>query len=598
MAGETKGVAYEALTKLVLEDLKAEGKFTGRIFWGEKPENMTIKPDLTIGRSSNAPEINILITHSGAAGNSHMKYWRNMGELVESKVFLPSPAKVFNLAFDSVIKEDLKKVQDASFDGQLLVGDKPYGDDLQAWIDQNQKEFPKDKEEKVDHLRNLLPKDKELRRLHGLFKRDLEALLKKRPPKELAEIWKMERKRKKGTAPQRRETFLRNGIAKLSVFSDTREAFKTHPKVEPDELQLLVDLGILSRTTAGPRITDLEILSAKSLIPKESIELLVSDLARKCGRWLAPLRMVKDLPRFVEWIRSNRSRLITPSTFYEEFRRCHEGRMSASMNKDFTWLFYFTQEFIKGASATRTGFGTAQLLSAITSGRRLPDYASRVSGICGVSPKFRGVRSIERLISVQLGDRGSTGSRALFEKFSTDMAEVSLVLSEKLREVPESEWKTFTAKRLYDFLVQKNVINDLSTYRLFQPLKQLAQRVTPGAKSLKMRSCFSEAASESGIRDDSGTTEVLWSKYTLINWQSCSDAGRDHKKKELCGRAVALRYSWDAKAKKFIPRPGVKKLILVLDGTWRQSDLDALVRSGWDQIFYPDQMDELARAIV
>ena len=77
-----------------------------------------------------------------------------------------------------------------------------------------------------------------------------------------------------------------------------------------------------------------------------------------------------------------------------------------------------------------------------------------------------------------------------------------------------------------------------------------------------------------------------------------SDAGRDHKKKELCGRAVGLRYSWDAKTKTFIKRPGVDKLFLVVDGTWRQSDLDALIRAGWDEIFYPDEMDKLAAAIV
>jgi len=166
MAGEQKGKAYEALTKLVLEELKSDGKLKGRIFWDQKPETMTIMPDLTVGRSANSPDICFLITHSGAAGNSHMKYWRNMGELVEAKVFLPAPAKVFNLAFDSVIKEDLKEVQNASFDGQLLVGDRPYGDDLQKWIDGNLKDLPKDKDEKVEHLRALVKTDKSLMQLH------------------------------------------------------------------------------------------------------------------------------------------------------------------------------------------------------------------------------------------------------------------------------------------------------------------------------------------------------------------------------------------------------------------------------------------------
>jgi hypothetical protein len=112
---------------------------------------------------------------------------------------------------------------------------------------------------------------------------------------------------------------------------------------------------------------------------------------------------------------------------------------------------------------------------------------------------------------------------------------------------------------------------------------------------VKIRSCFGERAGLEGVASQ---TTLLKSKSTCINWQSSHDGHTNDKKKELCGRAVALRYSWDAKAKKFIPRPGVKKLILVVDGTWKQSDLDALVRSGWDEIYYPDEMDKLVSAIV
>jgi hypothetical protein len=50
--------------------------------------------------------------------------------------------------------------------------------------------------------------------------------------------------------------------------------------------------------------------------------------------------------------------------------------------------------------------------------------------------------------------------------------------------------------------------------------------------------------------------------------------------------------------KAFIRRPGIQKMILVLDGTWKQADLNALLRAGWDEIYYPDEMDQLAKAIV
>ncbi len=87
---------------------------------------MTIEPDFTVGKDKDHPQFGFLITHSGSAKESEKKLWRNMGELVELKVFIKTQPFVYNIAFDSVMKEALKMVQDAAFDGQLIVGDQPY----------------------------------------------------------------------------------------------------------------------------------------------------------------------------------------------------------------------------------------------------------------------------------------------------------------------------------------------------------------------------------------------------------------------------------------------------------------------------------------
>ena len=99
-----------------------------------------------------------------------------------------------------------------------------------------------------------------------------------------------------------------------------------------------------------------------------------------------------------------------------------------------------------------------------------------------------------------------------------------------------------------------------------------------------------------GIGGQAGRMDVGVVKSTLINWQSCTDSGRDHKKKELCGRAVGLRYHWNGKS--FVRRPGIDKMILLLDGSWRDEDLKVLLRVGWDEMFYPDEMDRLIKSIV
>lgn len=51
MAGEQKGKAYEAITRLVLDDLRKTGDLVGDIYWDAKPESMTIMPDLTVGEN-------------------------------------------------------------------------------------------------------------------------------------------------------------------------------------------------------------------------------------------------------------------------------------------------------------------------------------------------------------------------------------------------------------------------------------------------------------------------------------------------------------------------------------------------------------------
>ena len=64
------------------------------------------------------------------------------------------------------------------------------------------------------------------------------------------------------------------------------------------------------------------------------------------------------------------------------------------------------------------------------------------------------------------------------------------------------------------------------------------------------------------------------------------------------GREMALRYSWDPRIQEFVPRPGVRKLILLVDGTWREDDLDALARAGWGVITHPNEIARLVEAAV
>lgn len=173
---------------------------------------------------------------------------------------------------------------------------------------------------------------------------------------------------------------------------------------------------------------------------------------------------------------------------------------------------------------------------------------------------------------------------------------VAEILAETLKGLKVSDIIE-SSNEILDKYIIKEYEAVLLAHRGFDPIGGLIEIYTGLSLSnqYNIRSAFAEKAGLSGL---AGITRVIKAGQTIIKWQSVSDAGRDHKKKELCGRAVALRYTWDAEAKKFKPRPGVKKLILVVDGTWRQDDLNALVSAGWDEVFYPDEMDKLKKAII
>jgi hypothetical protein len=590
MAGEKKGKAYEAFAKVALDSLRSKGRITGDIFWDAKPKGMTIIPDLTVGEDQDHPHTVILITHSGSAKNSDMKYWRNMGELVEAKILLPKAPKVFNLAFDSIIKEKLKLAQAASFDGQLLVGDLKYGAQLQKWIQDNLSRLPKEKLEKVDFLKSEAKSDASLRGLLISFCSDLEALLKKKAPVELGQIWSMERKRPPIGAPGARNTFVRRGLSKLLIFEDVEVAIRlfSGKVVRAEDVPVYAyELGLASKFTARghgiAKPADEEISNALATLGEKSARRVIAHAPiEKVAAWLTSLRNSAHMTTIRNYLTEEYESLIDPSLLLAQLEKLHKIPSSfidpkiAPLNwpPKSVWLFEVLLEVPKLLEDDPTSYGYAQLEQDCEKLKDMPKagdsiYRTTIPGWVhrrpGVIVPHNVLKGICRILSGQLSKVGSS--------------EIAALLSdEKLRGYFE------------------NIIEaKLCTYRMFEPLRLIIENSVHGTLRQHVRSCFGEKA---GLDGQATKTTVLGKGKTLINWQSASDAGRDHKKKELCGRAVALRYSWDVNAKKFIRRPNVEKLILVVDGTWRSEDLFALARAGWDEIFYPDEMDRLVKAIV
>jgi hypothetical protein len=597
MAGERKGITYEAILYRVLLRLLKKRKLKGGVFWNETPDGMTIEPDLLVGPDKNHPTALFLVTHSGSAGDSHKKFWRNLGELVEAKTQLATVPCVYNVAFDSVIKESLKKVQAAAFDGQLIVGDEDYGKALQAWVDTNNKSLPQERFEKADAVKNAAG-GKGLSGPIAKLEADVAKLIGSTNTS-MKSVWALERKRPKGKAPTARDTFLRRGVGKLLLFDRPDQVDRQGRFVDgtPEGLiESLKTMGLARDSIGGPRISDREMWWALRTLT--SVQ-------------LAALWSAKDIPRVIEWVEVLRGmgsleprlayiakhwKVLTQSEgLFQELVRCH-----ADSTSDRVWLFHFLIEWIKINGGSRTAYGLARVVSDLERLSKDKLHRQSVEAILGRPAIWHA----KHTIGLGLTDWHSTASEQEFAFVDDDLARVADVLARRLAECQPPKPST-DHERFSEAVVQSTLEAKLLTYRNFQFFQNLLRVALekqnhPWEIVKAVPACFAQAARAEGVKIDprSGGTTVMMVNNTLINWQSAHGSHTNDKKKELCGRAVGLRYSWDAKSKTFIKRPGVDKLILVVDGTWTQSNLDALVRSGWDEIFYPDEMDELAAAIV
>ena len=584
MAGERKGKTYEALIKAALDRLKSKGALNGKVLWNVKAAGMTVTPDFTIGQDADHPDFVLLITHSGSAKESEKKNWRNLGELAECKLRLKTVPKVFSVAFDSVVKENLKAVATAAFDGQLIVGDRPYGPKLVKWIDENHGSLPADTDEKVEALYDLFTqKDPKFTPLFTDLLADLKALLSKTNPA-LNSLWAMERKRQIGKAPTARTTFVRRGLSKLLIFEDVNQALQIYrgKRVSPTTVpQYAFDLELATKSVGRTAAADQEIASAVSVLTDTQIKSILAGFdVSKISAWLTTLRNAPHLKFMGDYVAAEYANLCDPAILLQRLRELHtdpcalidKTKAPANWPPGEVWLFTFLIEVLKAGSTMSNGFGYAKLAVEVSKKAGMPKGNDRVYTI---------------VLSDWLLRRGKESMAAKI------LREICSVVAEGMRAL-NANIKTAVTQAAKDTVT--NVIESkLCCYRSFDPLESLIASAVARFSPVIVRSCYAQAAGDPG---QAGLIQVGNSKSTIINWQSASDAGKDHKVKELCGRAAALRYSWDSKAKTFVPRAGVEKLCLVVDGTWTQEDLDTLVLAGWDEIFYPDEMERLAKAIV
>ncbi|MEI6039720.1 MAG: hypothetical protein WCQ52_08535, partial [Actinomycetes bacterium] len=478
MAGERKGITYEAIVKVALEDYLKKNPRLGRIFWNEKPELMTIEPDFTIGKDKNNPNFVILVTHSGAKTKTNMKFWRNIGELVETKVRLPSPARVFSIVFDAAMYKDLKVLQGEAFDGQLIVSDTRTGPVLLQWVSKFHKTLPKEANEKVDLIKKLRKDPIHINLDNGIkaLVLDLESLFKKKRP-ELDSLWSTERARKVGKAPSSQNTYLRRGAGKLLILDkhDQVDATgKLDSKVPIDLKLALQELGLAKNTLDGFKLIDSEMLWVLKHLPITERKLLHSaHSSPKVKEWVEALRALGGIQDQLSYLCDNWKTLTTGTGLFTHLKKCHADPhalcpSAVLKGSKRVWLFHLIIEWIKISKETRTSYGITTLLSELKERQSDIEHQKRVQATLGRKVVWQS----EQTIRLGIQDWQSAGSVQKFPLIDDGLARIADVmaihLAARIKPVPSKD----------DAEVRKAIIQTvleakLLTYINFQPLPQL-----------------------------------------------------------------------------------------------------------------------------
>jgi hypothetical protein len=567
VAGERKGEVFECLIVMALQDIGYE---LGRnLFWGEKPTGFSIDPDFILG-SLDAPSHWLLATSSGSAKNSLEKFWRNVGELFEAKRVFSNPPLVVNLVLETNLRDALQTAMSALTDSELLLQRTDYGQTLENFIEKLGKRVPNGREDKVKFLRTKIDANVEVTRAYNIFKSTLRTSLTISKP-EFNALWRMLRKEARSPCYRAaRATYVRRGIAKLMVFPETtRKSLYDHILTSQRLGKLpnyLYKLDYATRTIAGSIVSDSEIQWVVKHLPAETIEYIIAQSYRarpdNWNNWISVLRDAKILLH-QKYIETNYDELIKPKGMLKHL-------LSHAPN-GYKWLFAHLMEVFKIASGKRQGYGYSVLSRDV-------GYATGISqGYLELSDWVNGF--IESLRATGL------------------IADVATALSARLKQIPLATLTKIGPKVEAEYfrnLMETKVIS----YWLFEPLPLLIRRaLLKGGKEVREVKKHPTFIGEYLNKPTQiASPHVIRSGSTLVSWRSAYDLGRHHKTKELSGRSQALRFSFCNG--KFSRRNGIKRMILLLDGTFTDDQLRVLLDAGWDEVFYPDELEEFVNSIV
>lgn len=584
MADEVLGNVYEVLTIVAIEDYTTILKKEESVFWHEHPKGVLIEPDLTIGKDKDHPRLLLQVSHTNAERASEKKFWRNIGEFVDARLALGSSTAISNVVFDSGQKRRLAAGSEALFDGFLEADRTTYGKDLIKLGNRLVSVVGKSKAswtDRADLIRNYLKTSAASVVTVRAFAMDVEKMVS--TSSKFAGSWfgayqLFQNKRLQPRLPSRKVTSLRRGLGRLLPISDEKvlrvlvDSARSRSAVTTP--QYLRDLALVRPSIKGLCIADSEILlmadqfSTATIVELWRLAKRTSESLRQaCGsiEQFGDFSLFHDfiVTRYAELIKSSRMKTALCDCFADPDLILGDKIGLSAPDGYGLWLFDYLMTLIKAYSGKQQGYGYTSL---------------------GADTGYQAFAAHPGLVLSPFIQRKKMLSAAMLDG-------VSSVFAGHLKRIG-SKWIGGSKTKVAEFFLRGLFVDKIYKIAAFDPLYELLFKELTAGKSGATPTFLSALTG-----NKSATCQAFKASNTLVLWQSASDKGVGHKMKELCGRIGMLRVTTNASGAA-VPDARYKKAILLIDGTWTAEHIQRLVDAGFDEVYYPDEVDKLIAAIV
>jgi hypothetical protein len=603
MADEILGNCYELITEIAIRDYSSVLKKGESVFTQETPVGIGIIPDVVIGKTVHKPRILLQVHHTRAESASQKKFWRNIGEYVDARNNLGPSVRIVTITFDSGQKRKLTLAATQLMDGFLEVDRQHYGSELLRFATKLEKEIQSKgikEEERLNFAQKKLASDKLATRAVKALAKNLNALLlnSSKPGANWSATYAaIQKMRKSQRIPVRKLTTLRRALGRLLPIDDEgllRTLLKSvRSGARAHWPQFLFDIGVASKAIGGgvfrnphvgtgvvPRNIEgnpaYEVYRMTELFTDDDIVALWKSL-RSCTASLkqacAAIREADEFSLYHKFVVDNFDCLSTQVGMEQALQDCFKDPDTV-LGKSIglrdpagkgVWLFDYVMTAIKARTGKQQGYGYTQL--GADAGFR---FEVAATGGVVISPFIQRKKSLRADILKGV-------SHALSQKLAN--------LTKRWFNLNKDEIGRFYLKGLFEDKIYKTADFD-PAFTLLQ--KELCGHVF---EHETRQATFLTGFTSKGA----ATCDVIKYRRSIIMSQSASAQGDDHKTKELCGRIGMLRVS-NGKKGKVVPA-SFKKALLVIDGTWKDDQLQQLAKAGFDGIFYVDEVPALVASL-